>query len=273
MSHTDIRATVRYLVQSDRKPIYVASRGGADAALDIGAEFEDRTVTIHDARQLRPPASLDHHGFTLLPHKTQVVDFYALDTVRDLYEAQIIELVLAASGGVRAVVFDHTLRSDERDIRGLRSSREPATVVHNDYTDASAAKRLSELLPAEEAMERLRHRFAIVNVWRSIAGPVLTTPLACCDAATIDAADCVASERRSAERVGELELVSWNPKHRWYYFPEMQRDEVLLIKTFDSTRDGRARRSIHTAFVNPLTPPTAPARESMESRLLVFFRS
>jgi hypothetical protein len=271
MLHTDIRATVRYLVPSGAKPVYVASRGGADAALDIGAEFEDHTVTIYDARQLRPAASLDRHGFALLPHTTQVEDFYALGATRDAYETEIIELVLAASGGARALVFDHTLRSDARDIRGQRSSREPATVVHNDYTDASAAKRLSELLPADEARERLRNRFAIVNVWRSIAGPVLTTPLACCDAATIDAADCVASERRSTERIGELELVRWNAAHRWYYFPEMRRDEVLLIKTFDSARDGRARRSIHTAFDNPLAAPAAPARESMESRLLVFF--
>ena len=56
MLDTDIRATVRYLVPSGAKPVYVASRGGADAALDIGAEFEDHTVTIYDARQLRPAA-------------------------------------------------------------------------------------------------------------------------------------------------------------------------------------------------------------------------
>jgi hypothetical protein len=81
----------------------------------------------------------------------------------------------------------------------------------------------------------------------------------------------VASERRAEERIGELELVSWNPAHSWYYYPEMSRDEALLIKTFDSARDGRARRSIHTAFSNPLAPPGAPARESIESRLLVFY--
>ena len=58
---------------------------------------------------------------------------------------------------------------------------------------------------------------------------------------------------------------------RWYYYPEMHYGEALLIKTFDSATDGRARRSIHTAFDNPLAPADAPARESIESRLLVFF--
>lgn len=272
MTNPGVLANIRYLVPSGVKPIYYASRGGADAALAIEAEFKDHEVMIHDARRLQPPAGLDRQGFTLLPHATLVEDFYALETVQASYEAEITELVLAATGGTDLLVFDHTLRSDSRDIREERSSREPASVIHNDYTDASAVKRLRDLLPAREVQERLQHRFAIVNVWRSINGPVLNSPVACCDAATIAAADLVASERRAEERIGELELVSWNTTHRWYYFPEMVRDEALLIKTFDSARDGRARRSIHTAFSNPLAPLDAPARESIESRLLVFFR-
>ena len=263
---------MRYLVPGGEKPVYFASQGGADAALDIGAEFEEREVAIHDARLLRPPATLDREGFALLPHPTQVEDFYALNGARASYEAEIAELVLTASGGAEALVFDHTLRSDSRDIRGARRSREAASVIHNDYTDASAVKRLHDLLPPAEVERRLQSRFAIVNVWRSIAGTVLTSPLACCDAATVQHGDLVAAERRAADRIGELQLVRWNPAHRWYYFPEMGRDEVLLIKTFDSAVDGPARRSIHTAFANPLAPPDAAARESMESRLLVFFR-
>jgi hypothetical protein len=271
MTNHEVRASIRYLVPGADKPVYIASRGGADAALNIGAEFEDHEVTIHDARRLQPPASLDRQGFTLLAHVTNVENFYALEAVRAAYETEITALVLAASGASGGLVFDHTLRSDSRDIRGEHSTREPASVIHNDYSDASAVKRLRDLLPAKEARQRLQHRFAIINVWRSIAGPVVNSPLACCDAQTIDAADLVASERRAKDRIGELELVSWNPAHRWYYSPQMNRDEALLIKTFDSARDGRARRSIHTAFINPLAPPDAPARESIESRLLVFF--
>ena len=44
-----------------------------------------------------------------------------------------------------------------------------------------------------------------------------------------------------------------------------------MFKTFDSARDGRARRSIHTAFNNPLAPEDALPRESIESRMLVFY--
>jgi hypothetical protein len=271
MIDLDTHALLRYVIPTGERPVYIASTPGADAAMNIGASFEDHEVPILDARSLEPAATLDHHGFSLVRHATSVTDFYRLEASRDAYEAEITALVLAATGGSEALVFDHTLRSDSPDVRGDRSTREPASVVHNDYTDASARKRLTDLLPGDQAGERLGGRFAIVNLWRTIAGPVYQSPLACCDASTLDPDDLIASERRARERIGELELVSWNPAHRWYYFPAMQRDEALLIKTFDAATDGRARRSIHTAFDNPLAPADAPPRESIESRLLVFF--
>ena len=271
MTTSSVTATVRYLRPGQERPIYHASEGGADAALKIGAEFDDCSVDIHNARLLDPPASLDQQGFCLVSHPTAVKDFYGLDAVKAEYEAEIIELVLSASGGSSALVFDHTLRSDSPDIRGAHTIREPASVIHNDYTDASAAKRVRDLLTPEEAEKRLANRFAIINVWRTIKGPVLKSPLALCDYATADTEDFVASERRARERIGELELVTRGAGHRWYFFPEQQFDEALLIKTFDAATDGRARRVAHTAFDNPDAPADAPPRESLESRLLVFY--
>jgi hypothetical protein len=271
MTGSDVQGVIRYLAPGQARPIYIASEAGADAALNIGAEFEEREVMIHDARQLSPPASLDQQGFSLEQHGTAVNDFYDMDTVHQQYEAEIIPLVLAASGGAEALVFDHTLRSDSRNVRGERSIREPASVIHNDYTDASARKRLQDLLSPEEAKTRLSKRFAIVNVWRSVKGTVLNSPLACCDATTVATSELVASERRAKERIGELELVNFSSVHQWYYYPRMGVDEALLIKTFDSATDGRARRSVHTAFDNSLASPDAPPRESIESRLLIFF--
>lgn len=267
-----VTTRLQYLVPTGEKPVYFASTGGADAQLKVSAEFEAHAVTVYDARQLPSIASLDKQGFALCHHPTAVKDFYSpRDSWQARYEAELKDLILAATGASEIHIFDHTLRSDSSAVRGDRASREPATVIHNDYTDASARRRLGDLLPQEQAERWLAGRFAIVNAWRSVAGPVITTPLACCDAETIAPNDLVASERRARERTGELELVSWNPAHRWYYYPEMQRDEVLLIKTFDSAQDGRATRSVHTAFDNPLAGADAPPRESIESRSIVFF--
>ncbi len=265
------QAELGYLVPSNKKPVYFASQAGVDARLDIAAKIVAHRVTISDARERTPTPTLDQEGFVLVNHTSSVTDFYDDTQIRDIYEHEVATLVREITGASRVVVFDHTRRSDATAIRGTRNTREPSAVVHNDYTDASAAKRLREILPSE-ADQQLQHRFAIVNVWRAIGGPVLTTPLALCDATSIRDADLIATERRAKDRVGELQLVKWNPEHRWFWFSAMTKSEAALFKTFDSAADGRARRSIHTAFSNPTAPANAAPRESIETRTFVFFR-
>ena len=51
----------------------------------------------------------------------------------------------------------------------------------------------------------------------------------------------------------------------------MARDEAFVFKVYDSAKDGRARFTAHTAFVDPTTPPNAEPRQSIEMRALVFF--
>lgn len=269
MSKT-IHTELGYLVPSKEKPVYFASQGGADAELSIAAKIVPRPVTISDAREKTPAPTLDQEGFCLVDHVSSVTDFYDDAQIRDIYAHEAAELVKQVTGAQRVVVFDNTRRSDATSIRGQRNTREPSAVVHNDYTDASAQKRLRDILP-EEADEWLQHRFAIINVWRSIGGPVLTTPLALCDASSVGEADLVATERRAKDRIGELQLVTWNPDHRWHWFSGMTKTEAALIKTFDLALDGRARRSIHTAFRNPDAPAKAAPRESIETRTLALF--
>lgn len=271
MTNPELQAQLRYLVPTKDKPIYYASLPGADAQLRVGAEFEDRVVPVHDARKLATPARLDDYGFELHNQSSAISDFYQLQDHQVQYEAELKTLVLQATGGTDLLVFDHTLRSDSDSIRGLRNTREAAAIIHNDYTDASAEIRLRDLLEEDEASRRLQSRYAIVNTWRSINQPVETSPLAVCDARSLATEDLIASERRAEERIGELELATFNAAHRWYYYPRMNKNEVLLLKTFDSSQDGRARRAIHTAFDNPAARPDAPSRESIESRMLVFF--
>ena len=123
----------------------------------------------------------------------------------------------------------------------------------------------------DEAKALLGRRFAIVNVWRSINGRVRNAPLALCDAASVAPEDLVSVERRARDRIGEIQQAAYSPTHRWYYFPEMAMDEALLIKTYDSATDGRARFTIHTSFEDPGAPPDAPPRESLETRCFAFF--
>jgi hypothetical protein len=87
----------------------------------------------------------------------------------------------------------------------------------------------------------------------------------------VDPKQLVSVERRAEERTGELQVALHDSGHCWYYFPEMQMDEALLFKTFDSETDGRARFTIHSSFEDPGAPVDAPSRESIETRCLLFF--
>jgi hypothetical protein len=114
-------------------------------------------------------------------------------------------------------------------------------------------------------------RYAIVNIWRSIKGPVLDTPLAVCDARSVSAADLVVSEVRYPDRSGEIYLLRHSRRHRWFTFPAMDRHEALVFKQYDSQVSGAARYTPHAAFDHPDTPADAPLRESIEVRCLVVY--
>lgn len=86
-----------------------------------------------------------------------------------------------------------------------------------------------------------------------------------------DPKDLLATDLVYPDRIGEIYHLAYNPHQRWYYFPDIRRDEVLLIKGYDSRHDGRARFTPHSAFQDPHTPPGAAPRESIEVRALAFF--
>ena len=156
-------------------------------------------------------------------------------------------------------------------MRAAKAVREPVQLVHSDYTERSGPQKLRDFLPEEEAEKSLQKRFAIINVWRSMAGPVESSPLALCDAGSVNPSDLLTVERRARDRIGEIFYLAHNPEQRWFYFPGLKESEALVFKCFDSARDGRARMSPHTAFIDPDTPPEARPRQSIESRCLVLF--
>ena len=97
------------------------------------------------------------------------------------------------------------------------------------------------------------------------------TPLAIADGRSLDAKNLIATERRYPDRVGEIYHITYDPSHRWFYFPEMKRTEALVFKCYDSEKDGRARWTAHAAFEDPQSRRDAPPRESIEMRTLAFF--
>lgn len=144
--------------------------------------------------------------------------------------------------------------------------------VHCDYTEKSGPQRVRDLLPADEAEQRLKKRFAEYNVWRNIAAdPVEMSPLGLVDSESLAPRDLAVCNLVYSDRTGEIYQGVYNPDHRWYYFPKMTREEAVLIKCYDSVKDGRARFSLHSALDDPTSPPNAKPRQSIEVRALAFF--
>jgi hypothetical protein len=90
-----------------------------------------------------------------------------------------------------------------------------------------------------EAEALLQRRFAIINLWRPIRGPLLDSPLALCDARSLEEEYLVASDLKYPDRTGETYSITYNPNQRYYYSPGMQPDEAVLIRCFDSALEGR----------------------------------
>ena len=266
------RASLKFLANLDDPLVYIPSKGGGDETEHVG-NFTTQEVLVHDGRQQKQDSSLDVDGFKLVRQASRVEDFYDDVQVNTTYHDEVRALLRETTGASRIEIFDDTRRSASLERQRKKNIREPADIVHNDYTAHSGVKRLRDHFAddTDEADELSQRRFAIVNVWRSIAGTIFNHPLVLCDAATVKTEDLVSVERRAEERIGELQVALHDSGQRWYYFPEMQMNEALLFKTFDSETDGRARFTIHSSFEDPDAPTGAAPRESIETRCLVFF--
>ncbi|MEK9661790.1 MAG: CmcJ/NvfI family oxidoreductase [Alphaproteobacteria bacterium] len=269
-----LAATIRFGVDTGTKPEFYQSYVPGEVTQHTGTS-EPHEVAIADARRIDHMFTLDVEGFQLAKNPTRVKDFYDDDEVRRVYNPEIEAIVANAIGARRTVCFDHTRRSSSAEIRTRHAARDPAGIAHNDYTDWSADKRLGEIM-GEEAAALKQRRFTIVNTWRTIAGPVEHWPMALCDATTARPDRILKVTRRTDDRIGETMQALFDPGQKWYWFPHLQPDEILLIKTYDSAppenENGvRTPFSLHTAFDNPLAGPDAPPRESIESRLFAFF--
>jgi hypothetical protein len=266
-----VMGEVVYLAKTPEKP-HTYAYDPPDGGPRSNIVNEPHTVPIFDMRPVADGLTLDGQGFALVDAPSVVTDFYDEAQLAERYYPEAEALVKRATGASRVVVFDHTIRRREQGVadRTPGVPRQPVTRIHGDYTELSGPQRVRDLM-GDAAEDLLKKRFAIVNVWRPIRGPLYDAPLAVCDAGSVADADWLAQDLIYRDRTGEIYGLTFNPAHRWYYAPAMRADEVLLLKCYDSLRDGRARFMPHTSFADPHAPADMLPRESIELRTLVFF--
>jgi len=140
---------------------------------------------------------------------------------RSAYPARQLYFESTVVEGAESDPRENSERSKDRTSKRALAGR---PFVHNDYSFKSAPRRVRDHLP-EKADRLFANCFAEINVWRAIRGPIESSPLALCDARSLGAEDIVPIDLVYRERVGEILGFLCNAKHRWHYFPRMQRNE------------------------------------------------
>ncbi len=262
----DTCALIAYAGRSLPRPRYYANDHSRDV-LDI--TFIEMDVT--DARARAP--TLDGAGFTLIAHRSALADFADRAAVEAIHRPEIVALVQQLSGADLVLVGSPgILRFSERSPQsGVLDNSRPARFAHVDVSDATAATFAQRAAPPGRPLRRFVH----YNVWRALSPPPQDVPLAVCDARSIDAADLIAADAvfdspGKPEWSFEGLLLAHAAGHRWHWFPDMHRDEVLIFKTHDSDRS-RAHCVPHVAFDHAACPVHAPPRVSIEMRALALW--
>ncbi len=264
-----MRATIAYYDPPARP---VAAERPDFAALPLTG----KPVTVSDMRAAGGGFSLDREGFTLVDAATAVRDFYDRHEVAGRYVAEARELVRAVTGCAATAL----LNSPVVRISGRVGTRPAGTTftgdfAHADFSAAAAAAMLRRNIPADEAAERLRHRYSVFNVWRAFSGPPQDVALALCDTRSVAPRDKQYCEITMKSAAGDL--LTWenityyhSEAHRWWYCPDMTRGEAYVFRSFDSA-PGHAEQVPHSAFVNESCPASAPPRASVEVRVFAFY--
>ncbi|KAF2162781.1 hypothetical protein M409DRAFT_27019 [Zasmidium cellare ATCC 36951] len=250
--------------------------------------FEPHTEQVTDIRGHEDEFDVDTHGFQLLKAAPIPEEVYSDDAkFREEGYREVKELLKKATGATHVHIFSHIVRKEpyqavldipkETPDEEECSLQTPAMIAHIDQSYHGAEQVLGDIPDAPQLAPKAKTRWGIINVWRPLK-PVTREPLAVCDARSVPDSDLqqvwlhvVRPKDGVPDKVIDVGLwyLQRGEGHKWYWPSEMQPDEALLIKCFDSKKDGRARRAPHSAMKTP--GDHGPTRESVEVRCLVFW--
>ncbi len=292
--------TVGQLIEElNRVPEAVAE---LEAVLQARLKLEERSgvkieMPVHDARLLED-TSLHANGFQLVRHHSRVTDWDDDDQLKTVYYNEICGVVKEVTGATHTFSNNHLRRQSEPPVGGngplarlMSISRGPLNYAHNDFTESYGEGIMrtvgsggvphtqtfgltDAILEAGVSERELREsRMLVVNTWRAVnEEPLQRFPLAVADRNTIPRASLrkilIGNIPSGLPRGGiEIYDASYDSQHRWYYYPSMTQDEVLMWKGYDSA-EVPARPNLHSSFDDPNTSANAPERKSIEVRVL-----
>lgn len=275
-----VTSEVNYIRNSPAAPDQVLEFVTADEARSTMQTLPGRPMHITNGRPLK--TELDREGFVLVQHTSSIDDFGRIEEDADVdqrYVAEMTELLAEVTGAQKVLLLGGGKKrygeTATLELSPLLNAK-PARYPHADNTDASSAELIALIgMFVDDVDPGAYSRHAMYNAWRAVSPPPQDIPLAVCDARSVQPEDEVTIRAVSLERSGEIthDTTGYrhNASHRWYYYPDMTRDEVLVFKAHD-TDPGRSRRVPHTAFADPSCPAGVATRASVEVRALALYR-
>ena len=134
----------------------------------------------------------------------------------------------------------------------------------------------SKLISLYKEIGTTPKRIEVFNLWRRFDKDGTDTPFAVCDKRTVSEKELIPTDLFNYigdEPQGltvEIYQSAHNQDHKWYFYPKMNRDEVLMFKTYDSL-DNPFLPTLHSAFDDTSAKKNASPRESIEVRAVCLY--
>ena len=238
--------------------------------------LDKRDVRILNGRTVRDRLSLDREGFTLEPHAYPISPESDLTAIADDYLKSVGAMLERLSGADLVLPQGKGLLKRHAERANIEGAIGPSRWAHMDYTEYAANKWIDWIEGWQDRELRQYPRFAIYQTWRCISPPPQDNTLVLCDASTIRAEDCLTFDaclREPFEEPGnqfESQLCKYDPAHRWYSFPDLTADELIVFKAYDSDHK-RWAQALHNSADIPGLPADAAPRVSIEARFFAFW--
>lgn len=264
------------------------------------APYVNPFIKIHDARRARAEnlalseqEFFDKHGFVLLSHESAVKDWdkdaatpFSDNEIAHIYLPEVEKLVRTKIMPGRKIEIQQSPSSFLRRGPGTPNPfygsgvHQDFGLTADDYQENLEAFRTPEM----GQMWRSQYErpevegFIMVDFWRPLylKGPLEHMPLAVCNPNTVNVDDIVPTGLVDFSPTGKPTnqmALRFDSGQKWYYYPRMTNDEVMVFKIFQVfKRDTRPRLQscFHSAFSEPGAPSDATERQSCEHRVGIF---
>ncbi|KAF8852499.1 hypothetical protein BDZ45DRAFT_678294 [Acephala macrosclerotiorum] len=279
VTHASLNFLQDSSIYQDEKPYYCSvPLDPSQEHLRTNIVTESHQVSLIDLRQFKQSLDLETNGFQFLdcPRELQLE---LNESNVSFYLEGVAALVKSHLRAQYCFCYDHRFRKSGQPEQDpgigsgtLSTPDEPAISTHADHTFEGGLRRIQRHIPKgyEPGVTSGKWRMRIINVWKPLFQQVEDYPLAFCDPFSVDRAiDFVATDRVMSSYVGEVYLMKYHAKQRWYWLTQQTPCEMSVFTSFDSDKKNSASFVPHASFKDPSAPENAPARQSIEARYIV----